>query len=92
MSLSSSLQLFKDGIGASYMMGKAVATTAVFHGVNEKISEHYLPVYNRTRIDNLYSRFVYMTTNAYKNISFLTEAMVNVVTKEQQEKIGSLQD
>ena len=33
-----------------------------------------------------------MTTNAYNNISFLTEAMVNVVTKEQQEKIGSLQD
>ena len=82
-----STRLFKDGIGASYMMGKALATTAVFHGVGKKnFSEHYLPVYNRTRIDNLYGRFVYMTTNAYKNISFLTEAMVNVVTKEQQEK------
>jgi flavin-dependent dehydrogenase len=82
-----STRLFKDGIGASYIMGKAAATTAVFHGVGkEHFSEHYLPVYNRTKIDNLYGRFVYGTTSAYKNIGPLTQGMVNVVRKEQQKR------
>ena len=82
-----STRLFKDGIGASYMMGKAAATTAVLHGVGkEHFSRHYLPVYNRTRVDNIYGRFVYLTTNAYKNIGPLTESMVNVVKKEQQKR------
>jgi flavin-dependent dehydrogenase len=82
-----STRLFKDGIGASYIMGKAAATTAVLHGVGkEHFSRHYLPIYNRTRVDNLYGRFVYTTTSAYKNIGPLTESMVNVVKKEQQKR------
>jgi len=82
-----SSRLFKDGIGASYMMSKAAATAALFHGVSKQhFAEHYLPTYNRTRNDNRYGRFVYATTTAYKNISFLTEAMVNVVKKEQENK------
>ncbi len=80
-----STRLFKDGIGASYLMGKAAAKTAVFHGVSkDHFTEHYMPVYKRTKVDNMYGRFIYLTTNSYKNISFLTEAMVNVVRKEQQ--------
>ena len=79
-----STRLFKDGIGASYIMGKAAATTAVLHGVSkEHFAEHYLPVYNRTKIDNMFGRFVYATTNAYKNIAPLTQSMVSVVRKEQ---------
>ncbi len=82
-----STRLFKDGIGASYIMGKAAATTAVLHGVGkEHFSEHYLPVYKRTKVDNIYGRFVYLITNAYKNIGPLTESMVNVVKKEQQKR------
>jgi flavin-dependent dehydrogenase len=82
-----STRLFKDGIGASYIMGKAAATTSVLHGVGkEHFSRHYLPVYNRTRVDNIYGRFVYLTTNAYKNVGPLTESMVNVVKKEQQKR------
>ena len=82
-----STRLFKDGIGASYIMGKAAATTAVLHGVGkEHFSAHYLPVYNRTKIDNIYGRFVFGTTNAYKNIAPLTESMVNVIKKEQQKR------
>jgi flavin-dependent dehydrogenase len=82
-----SSRLFKDGIGASYLMGKAVATTAVLHGVSkEHFSEHYLPVYNRTKIDNIYGRFVYLITNTYKNVGPFTESMVNVVKKEQQKR------
>jgi hypothetical protein len=82
-----STRLFKDGIGASYIMGKAAATTSVLYGVGkEHFAEHYLPVYNKTKVDNMYGKFVYLTTNSYKNISLLTEAMVNVVKKEQQKR------
>jgi flavin-dependent dehydrogenase len=82
-----STRLFKDGIGASYIMGKAAAITAVLHGVSkEHFSMHYYPAYNRTKVDNMYGRFVYMITNAYKNVGPLTESMVNVVKKEQQKR------
>jgi flavin-dependent dehydrogenase len=82
-----STRLFKDGIGASYIMGKAVATTVVFHGVGrDHFTEQYLPVYNRTKVDNRYGRFVYLTTSTYKNVGCLTEAMVNVVKKEQERR------
>lgn len=82
-----SARLFKDGIGTSYIMGKAAATTAVLHGVSkDHFSEHYLPVYNKTRVDNIFGKFIYLTTNTYKNISLLTESMVNVVKKEQQKR------
>ncbi len=82
-----STRLFKDGIGASYIMGKAAAMTVILHGIGKNhFAEHYHPVYNRTRIDNLYGKFVYMITNAYKNLGPLTESMVNVVKKEQQKK------
>ncbi|RJQ49787.1 MAG: hypothetical protein C4538_01475 [Nitrospiraceae bacterium] len=82
-----SSRLFKDGIGASYMMSKAAATAALFYGISKQnFAEHYLPAYNRTRNDNRYGRFVYAVTNAYKNIGILTEAMVNVVNKEQDRR------
>jgi flavin-dependent dehydrogenase len=82
-----SSRLFKDGIGASYMMSKAAATGALFHGVSKQhFAEYYLPAYNRTRNDNRYGRIVYAITTAYKNIGSLTEAMVNVVKQEQKKK------
>ncbi len=80
-----STRLFKDGIGASYIMGKAAATTAVLHGVGKNhFAEHYLPVYKRTVVDNMFGRLIYLTTNTYKNIGPLTESMINVVKKEQK--------
>jgi flavin-dependent dehydrogenase len=79
-----STRLFKDGIGASYIMGKAAAHTAVLQGVSKKdFAEQYYPVYRDIVIDNLYGKFVYQTTYTYKNIGLLTESMINVVRKEQ---------
>lgn len=80
-----STRLFKDGIGASYIMGKAAAKTAVLHGVSKKdFAEYYYPVYRNTLVDNMYGRLIYLTTNIYKNFSLLTESMASVVKKEQQ--------
>ncbi|OGF63646.1 MAG: hypothetical protein A2Y62_16745 [Candidatus Fischerbacteria bacterium RBG_13_37_8] len=80
-----STRLFKDGLGASYIMGKAAAMTAIFHGVSKKdFARHYLPVYRKTNIDNLYGRYLYLITDIYKNVTLLTEGMVEVVSKEQK--------
>jgi flavin-dependent dehydrogenase len=79
-----STRLFKDGIGAAYVMSKAVARTVVFEGIGkEHFEEHYLPVYNTTRTDNQFGRIIYMTTETYKKFGFLSKAMINVVRKEQ---------
>lgn len=41
-----STRLFKDGLGAAYIMGKAAAKTAVFHGVGKQdFQKEYYPVY-----------------------------------------------
>lgn len=41
-----STRLFKDGLGAAYIMGKAAAKTAVFHGVGKQdFQKGYHPVY-----------------------------------------------
>lgn len=82
-----STRLFKDGIGASYIMGKAAATTAILQGVSKAhFAEHYYPVYKNTIIDNRFGKLVYLTTNIYKNLSLLTESMVKVLKKEQQKR------
>lgn len=82
-----STRLFKDGIGASYIMGKSAAVAAVLHGVGkEDFTRHYLPVYNATRVDNMFGKFIYLTTSVYKNIGILTEGMLNVVKEEQKNK------
>ena len=37
----------------------------------------------------MFGRFIYLTTNIYKNVSLLNESMVNVVEKEQQKRTES---
>lgn len=79
-----STRLFKDGIGSAYMMSKAVASTVIFEGVGRQhFEENYLPVYNRIKRDNQFGKFIYLTTETYKKFGILSDAMVNVVRKEQ---------
>jgi hypothetical protein len=78
-------RLFKDGLGAAYTIGKAAAKTAVFHGVGKNdFKKHYLPVYRRTSVDNMYGKVLYKITDLYKNYGILTESMVDIVQTEQQ--------
>ncbi len=62
-----STRLFKDGLGAAYLMGKSVAKTAIFQGVSEKaFREGYLPMYNSIVTDNYYGRLLYMIIGLYQ--------------------------
>jgi len=80
-----STRLFKDGLGAAYLMGKAAAKTAVFHGVGERdFRMHYGPVYKSIITDNYFGRYLYTITDIYRKNRIFTRAMLEVVRQEQQ--------
>jgi flavin-dependent dehydrogenase len=79
-----STRLFKDGLGAAYLMGKSVAITAVFHGVSaDHFRKHYYPVYRSLIVDNYFGRFLFGVTDIYKKFGVMTRAMLAVVRQEQ---------
>lgn len=81
-----STRLFKDGLGAAYLMGKSVAKTAVFQGVSaEAFRKGYLPMYNSIVVDNYFGQFLYVVIGIYRKLGLLTESMLNVVEKEQSD-------
>ena len=80
-----STRLFKDGLGAAYLMGKAAAKTAVFEGVSEQhFHQGYFPVYKSIITDNNYGKFLYTVTDIYRKNSAMCKGMLKVVQKEQQ--------
>lgn len=80
-----STRLFKDGLGAAYIMGKAAAKTAVFQGVSkEHFHKYYYPYYKSIIIDNYFGRFLYAMTEIYRENKLLCKGILNVVQKEQQ--------
>jgi flavin-dependent dehydrogenase len=79
-----STRLFKDGLGAAYIMGKAAAKTAIFCGVGEKdFRTGYSPVYRDIIVDNFFGRYLYMITDIYRKNGLLTKSLIETVRKEQ---------
>lgn len=81
-----STRLFKDGLGAAYLMGKAAAKTAIFDGVGrEHFRANYLPVYQSIVQDNLFGRMLYLFIDIFRKQPLLTRAMLDVVNREQSD-------
>ena len=81
-----STRLFKDGLGAAYIMGKAAAKTAVFHGVSKQhFQKEYYPVYKNIIIDNKFGKVLFAVTDAFKVHKVLNKSMFRIVQKEQLE-------
>lgn len=81
-----STRLFKDGIGAAYIMGKAAAMTAVFQGVGkEHFLNGYYPVYKSIINDNLFGKGLFSVTDIVKRYKALTTGMLAAVQKEQED-------
>jgi flavin-dependent dehydrogenase len=82
-----STRLFKDGLGAAYLMGKAAAKTAIFDGVGrEHFQANYLPVYQGIVQDNLFGRILYLFIDLFRKQPFLTRAMLEVINGEQSDE------
>jgi flavin-dependent dehydrogenase len=85
-----STRLFKDGLGAAYLMGKAAAKTAVFHGVSAAdFRRMYYPTYQGIVIDNLYGTLLYAVIGIYRKYGLLTSSLLRVIEKEQHDSDGS---
>jgi len=81
-----SSRLFKDGIGAAYIMGKAAAKTVLFYGVGrEDFRKEYYPVYRSLIIDNWFGKVLFAATDIFKQNTALTKSMLAVVRQERQE-------
>ena len=81
-----STRLFKDGLGAAYLMGKAVAKTAVFHGVGKQHFENiYRPVYDSIIQDNMFGRILFTVTDIMRKNRTLTRGMLETVREEQRD-------
>ncbi len=81
-----STRLFKDGLGAAYIMGKAAARNAVFEGIGaHDFKKNYLPVYKSILYDNYFGRLLYFVIDRYRKTTMLTKAMLKVVEKEQRD-------
>lgn len=79
-----STRLFKDGLGAAYLMGKAMAKTAVFEGAGkEHFQRGYYPVYKSIIHDNLFGSVLYFVIDQYRSFDVLTRAMLRTVELEQ---------
>ena len=84
-----STRLFKDGLGAAYLMGKAAAKTVVFHGVGKAdFRKGYAPIYNSIITDNYFGRYLYTITDIYRKNGVLTKGMLRVVQAEQDRTDG----
>jgi flavin-dependent dehydrogenase len=80
-----STRLFKDGLGAAYLMGKAAARTAVFQGVGARhFGNDYYPVYQSLITDNHYGQLLYSAIDLFRKNQVLSKVLLQVVRKEQK--------
>lgn len=79
-----STRLFKDGLGAAYLMGKAAAKTAVFLGAGrDHFRKGYYPVYKSIVVDNYFGRYLFGIIDLYRKNATLTKGLLEVVRVEQ---------
>ena len=83
---SSSSKLYKNGIGAAYITGRAAAKTAIFEGISQaSFLKSYKPECNGLDKDNLIGKFIFLATRIIQRSSVLKKAVLNSVLREQGE-------
>lgn len=82
---SASSKLYKNGVGAAYITGKAAANTAVFNGISAAaFRKYYQPVCSELDGDNKLGKFIFLVTGIIQKSSLLKGALLNMVRSEQQ--------
>lgn len=82
---SASSKLYKNGIGAAYITGRAAAKAAIFEGISEKSFEKmYAPTCNRLDRDNQIGKLIFLVTRIIQRSSLLKKAVLYSVHREQK--------
>jgi flavin-dependent dehydrogenase len=83
---SASSKLYKNGIGAAYITGKAAANTAIFHGISASaFKKHYQPVCTGLDRDNSLGKFIFSVTTIIQKSAILKGGMLRLVIHEQNQ-------
>lgn len=84
---SSSSKLYKNGIGAAYITGKAAANTAIFNGISAAtFRKYYQPVCTELDRDNILGKFIFFVTGFIQKSVLLKSALLSMVISEQSHK------
>ena len=84
---SASSKLYKNGVGAAYITGKAAANTAVFNGISAAaFKKYYQPVCSNLERDNVLGKFIFSVTGIIQKSHLLKSAMLGLVITEQKKK------
>jgi len=84
---SASSKLYKNGVGAAYITGKAAAKTAIFSGISSAdFKKYYQPVCRKLDRDNVLGRYIFAITGIIQKSHMLKSAMLGLVIREQTKK------
>lgn len=88
---SASSKLYKNGIGAAFITGKAAASTAVFEGIGrEHFAKYYAPVCRDLDRDNLVGKLIFLVTKLIQKSTLFKRGILDLVGREQADE-GSAQ-
>ena len=87
---SGSSKLYKNGIGAAFLTGKAAASTAIFEGVGEgDFEEYYLPVCQDLDKDNQVGKLIFWVTRLIQKSPVLKRGLLDRLAREQADEKSS---
>lgn len=86
---SSSSKLYKNGIGAAYLTGKAAAQTVINQGISfQDFRKSFQPVCSGLDSDNSTGKLIFFITTIIQKSSFLKKVFFQMVVKEQSKEKG----
>lgn len=84
---SASSKLYKNGIGAAYITGRAAANTVIFEGISKKnFQDSYAPVCDDIDLDNKVGKFIFLITKIIQKSAMLKKGLLHMVSKEQKKE------
>ena len=87
---SASSKLYKNGIGAAFITGKAAASAAVLEGIGEThFKKYYAPVCRDLDHDNQVGKLIFLVTKLIQKSSLLKRGLLDMVGREQTSKKSS---
>jgi hypothetical protein len=83
---SASSKLYKNGIGAALITGKAAASTAIFEGIGEtQFEKYYAPACQDLDQDNRVGKLIFRITRVIQKSPFLKRGILDLVGREQSQ-------
>jgi hypothetical protein len=88
---AASSKLYKNGIGAAFITGKAAASTALLEGIGEAhFQKYYAPICRDLDRDNQVGKLIFEVTKLIQKSPILKRGLLDLVGREQLKENGAL--